>query len=97
MNVVLSPRALQRLQEIYDYISLENQPAALQVISRIRQVIDLLGDFPELGRVWEDGTHRAISVSGLPYRIHYRINHSAETVEVITVAHMKQLLPPDIN
>jgi mRNA-degrading endonuclease RelE of RelBE toxin-antitoxin system len=35
-------------------------------------------------------------VSGLPYRIHYRIDDVAEAVEIITIAHTRQK-PPRIR
>ena len=52
----------------------------------------MLADHPMLGRDW-DGRTRALTVSGLPYRIHYRIDESTETVEVVTVAHTSQKPP----
>ncbi len=54
---------------------------------RIRQTIELLADFPRIGRKWEGGATRALNVSGLPYRVHYRIDEAAATVQIITIAH----------
>lgn len=86
MKLVFSPRALRRLREIQAYIAYDNISAATRVMQRIRQTADMLADHPKLGREW-DGATRALVVSGLPYRIHYRINEEAGRVEVITVAH----------
>ena len=55
----------------------------------------MLGDHPELGRVWQDGASRALSVPGLPYRIHYKVL-AGQRVAVITVAHMSQLPPEGV-
>lgn len=52
----------------------------------------MLADHPELGRPWDKAT-RAPTVSGLPYRIHYRVDEKAGAVEIITVAHTSQLPP----
>ena len=91
MKVVFSPRALLRLREIQAWIAYDNVTAAAKVVNRIRQSAEMLADHPMLGREW-DGT-RALVVSGLPYRIHYRIDQGAEIVEVITVVHTSQKPP----
>jgi plasmid stabilization system protein ParE len=55
----------------------------------------MLADHPQLGVEWDAPT-RALAVSGLPYRIHYRIDESADVVEIITVAHTSRK-PPTIK
>ena len=92
MKVVFSPRALLRLREIQAYIAYDNVTAAATVMNRIRQSTEVLADHPMLGREWDEFT-RALVVSGLPYRIHYRIDESTEIVEVITVVHTSQKPP----
>ncbi len=92
MKVVFSPRALLRLREIQAYIAYDNVTVASKVMNRIRQSAEMLADHPMLGPEW-DGQTRALVVSGLPYRIHYRIDEGTETVEVITVAHTSQTPP----
>ena len=92
MKVVFSPRALLRLREIQAYIAYDNVTAAVMVVNRIRQSTEMLADHPKLGKEWDSQT-RALVVSGLPYRIHYRIDETAETVEVITVAHTSRRPP----
>lgn len=92
MKVVFSPRALLRLREIQSYIAYDNVTAAARVVNRIRQCVEMLADHPELGTPW--GAHgRALIVSGLPYRIHYRIDEAANVVEIVTVAHTSQTPP----
>ena len=87
MRVVFSDRAKLRLRQIRRYIAEDNPVAAERVAIRIRQTIELLADFPRIGRKWEGGATRALNVSSLPYRIHYRIDKSAKTVQIITIAH----------
>lgn len=93
MKIVFAPLAVQRLSEIQSYIAYDNASAAVRVIARIRQVIEMLADNPKLGRVWEDGPSRVMVVSGLPYRIHYRVFEETEVVEILTVAHTSQIPP----
>ena len=87
MRVVFSDRAKLRLRQIHRYIAEDNPVAAERVAIRIRQTVELLVDFPRIGRIWEDGATRALPVSGLPYRVHYRIDEAMETVQIITIAH----------
>jgi plasmid stabilization system protein ParE len=87
MRVVFSDRAKLRLRQIHRYIAEDNPIAAERVAIRIRQTVELLADFPRIGRIWEDGETRALNVSGLPYRVHYRIDEDAVLVQIITIAH----------
>lgn len=92
MKLIVSPRAARRLREIQGHIALDaSLHIALRVILRIRQSVEMLADFPEIGARWQDGPTRALVVSGLPYRIHYRITKDA--VEILTVAHTSQRPP----
>jgi plasmid stabilization system protein ParE len=93
MTVVFSRRSVVRLREIQAWIAYDNVTAAVQVISRIRQCAELLADHPRLGTVWRDGPTRALVVSGLPYRIHYRLDEAAGLVQIITVAHTSRRPP----
>lgn len=92
MKIIFSPRALLRLREIQAYIAYANVTAAARVVSRIRQSAEILSDHPRIGRDWDANT-RALVVSGLTYRIHYRIDETAGVVEIITVAHTNQKPP----
>ena len=96
MKIIFSPRATDRLRQIRNYISEDSPINAIKTISRIRQVIELLSGFPELGKLWRKTDTRAIVVAGLPYRIHYMINQKEDCIEIITIAHTSQR-PPDIG
>ena len=93
MNVVFSDRARLRLHQIRRYIAEDNPVAAERVVIRIRQTVELLSDFPRIGPNWEDGVTRAMNVSGLPYRVHYRIDEDAEVIQIITIAHTSRKSP----
>lgn len=92
MKVVFSPRALRRLREIQSFIAYDNVTAAARAMNRIRQTIEMLADHPKLGGRWDSHT-RALVVSGLPYRIHYRIDDAQAAVEIITVVHTSRIPP----
>lgn len=93
MKVVFSDRAKHRLHQIRSYITNDNPVAAEHVVVRIRQTVELLADFPMLGPKWREGETRALVVSGLPYRVHYRIN--ANVLEIITIAHTSRRMSED--
>jgi addiction module RelE/StbE family toxin len=93
MIVVLSPRAVQRLREIQAWIAYDNLTAAAQVIQRIRQTTEILADHPKLGPLWRGGPSRGIVVSGLPYRVIYRIDAQGGQIEIVTIAHTSQRPP----
>jgi plasmid stabilization system protein ParE len=94
MKVVFSDLSRNRLHEIQGYIAFHNIRAAEKVVDRIIYAAEMLADYPQLGPVWPPGPTRALAVSGLPYRIHYRL--AGEVVEIITVAHTSQL-PPEFR
>ena len=92
MTLIISPRAARRLREIQGHIALEaSLHIALRVILRIRQSVEMLTDFSEIGARWQDGPTRVLVVSGLPYRVHYQIK--GDVVEVLTIAHTSQRPP----
>lgn len=92
MKLIFSPIAEDRLREIQAYVAFNGGlNSALRVMLRIRQSAQMLTDFPLLGPVWDGSSTRMLLVSGLPYRIHYRLLEDA--VEIITVAHTSQNPP----
>lgn len=92
MKLIVSPRAARRLREIQARIALDaNLSTALGVVLRIRQSAEMLTDFPNIASEWDAGPTRALVVSGLPYRIHYRL--VTDAVEIITIAHTSRKPP----
>ena len=66
--------ALGRLDEIAEYIARDNPNAANGLVGRIFKAVDLLGQFPEMGRrvpEMRNSGYREVIVS--PCRIIYRI------------------------
>ena len=85
--------ALDRLNEITIYIARDNPEAANQLVSRIFKSVDLLEQFPELGRrVPEMRNSGCREVIVPPCRVIYRIED--EVVIVIFVMRGEQQLKP---
>lgn len=94
MKVVFTPLALADLRAIHDYIADDNPPAAGRTIARIRRAVESLETFPELGRAWEGGPTRALSIAGIPYRVHYRVRE--DELQILRVYHTARM-PPDVS
>ena len=92
MNVNFTPEALSDLQNIRCYIAKHNEPAADRVISRIRQVVDIFGTFPLLGRPGIVEDTREFPIPGLPYIIVYQIASEAD-LNVLAVIHEREKYP----
>ena len=93
MRLIISPRARGRLRSIEAYIARHDPKAARRTTQSIRQVAEMLAEFPRLGPRWNDTQTRAITVTSLPYRIHYTVDEARGEVRVITIAHVRQRPP----
>lgn len=92
-NINYSPKALQDLDEIWDYISkeLSNPDAAEHVVTSILDAVDVLGEFPESGAPLEphinlDSPYRFVTASN--YIAFYRFEEN--TVYVDRVLYQKR-------
>jgi len=94
MKVEISARAESDLRQIQAYIAFDNITSARRVIEALRQEIDLLGERPNRGRLWEGGPTFVKSVTRYSYRIHYQIDEAVDIMTILTVWHTSRL-PPD--
>jgi len=92
-NINYSPKALQDLDEIWDYISkeLSNPDAAEHVVTSILDAVDVLGEFPESGAPLEphidlDSPYRFVTAGS--YIAFYRFEEN--TVYVDRVLYQKR-------
>ena len=92
-NINYSPKALQDLDEIWDYISneLSNPNAAEHVVTSILDAVDVLGEFPESGAPLDphinlDSPYRFVTASN--YIAFYRFEEN--TVYVDRVLYQKR-------
>ncbi len=91
MKLIYAPSAEADLDEIFDYIAIENQRAAEEVILRIEQTLVLVSNFPEMGRPGIVAETREFSIPNLSYRIVYRLEDDA--VRVLNVIHTSRQWP----
>jgi toxin ParE1/3/4 len=92
MKISWSPLALQRVQEIADYIALDSKKAALKWVDTIFGRVEILETGPHIGRKVREINQPDIRelIFG-NYRIIYRILKNQ--ISILTVRHFKQILP----
>jgi addiction module RelE/StbE family toxin len=94
MKIFWSPLALQRVQEIADYIALDSKKTALKWIDKIFGKVGILETEPLIGRKVPEINQPDIRelIFG-NYRIIYRVLKNQ--IAILTVRHFKQILPTE--
>lgn len=91
MKILWSPLSVERLEEIFEYISKHNKPAAQKMVDGIFKKVETLSEYPERGRKVPEvkrGEIREVFLG--EYRIIYRVE--SKKVVVLTIRNFKQLL-----
>ena len=92
MKIVWSPLAIERLENIYEFISEKDTVAAKNLINRIFERVESLNRFPERGRkVPETKRNEIREIFESEYRIIYKVE--TKRVVILTIRNFKQLLP----
>ena len=91
MKVRWTMPAANQLQNIFDYIAIENRTAAYRMVRRIREAILLTARMPYSGRIGRTEGTREIIVSGTSYLVAYRIVENM--IHVLAVMHGAQKWP----
>lgn len=94
MKIIWSPLAVERVSEIAAYIAEDNPAAAEKWVDEIFTKVVSLQSFPQSGRVVPETNNKALRelIYG-NYRVIYRLEE--KRVSVLTVRHVKQILPVD--
>jgi toxin ParE1/3/4 len=90
MKVRLTRRAMAQLQSALEFIAGESPSGAAKVRARIEHALDLLADFPYLGRPGAETETREFAIPQTPYVLIYRVG--AE-VDIVAVLHGRQERP----
>lgn len=89
LEIVWSPLALARLQEIRTFVALDKPDAAERLATtRLVSVVEALRIHPYLGRVGPEPGVRELIIGGTPYSILYRIR--ANRIIISTISHASQ-------
>ena len=88
MRIRYTRNALDDISRIHAYIANDNLTAAGHTISALRETIELLSRFPEIGRRGSVVGTREFVVARLPYSIVYL--HTDTEVQILNIFHMAQ-------
>jgi toxin ParE1/3/4 len=94
MQIRWSPDAAADLDNIVDYIRLDNAVAARRVARSIYDRLTVLRDFPYSGRLGRVDSTRELALPPLPFIVVYRVLEHADIVEIVNVIHGAQRWPP---
>ena len=91
MKIIWSPLALQRLEEIMDYISIDSYVNAEKFTGSIIQKVELLFEFPNFGWIvpeLNNSDFRELIIGN--YRIIYKLFQN--NIHILFLRHSKRML-----
>ncbi|MDX6530798.1 MAG: toxin ParE1/3/4 [Blastocatellia bacterium] len=90
-----TPQAADDLESIYDFIARDSQHYAQLTAEKILAAIDLIEQFPLMGRhVPESSREDLRELIKPPYRIVYRVG---EVVKILTIFRASRLFPSKLD
>ncbi|MCA8911922.1 MAG: type II toxin-antitoxin system RelE/ParE family toxin [Planctomycetes bacterium] len=92
MRVKLADPAIRDLDGIAAYIGTDSANAANRVVKRILSALELLRDFPNMGRPAKAGASRELVIPRTPYIATYLVLN--DTVWVTRIMHSAMRWPP---
>jgi len=90
MKLRFTPRALENIAAIADYIQARNPAAALRVRAAIYDSLQDLILFPHAGRVQQTEGVRKFVTRRYPYLIYYAVDDAKEEIIILSVKHPAQ-------
>lgn len=81
--IEFSSGAVRDLNDIFDWIAKDSPAVALRILGRLRQNIEILADFPQLGKVGRIENTYELSVTGLPYIVVYRLGVGGKSDNIL--------------
>jgi addiction module RelE/StbE family toxin len=95
MNLEWSAFAIADREAIFDYIEADSPQAAAEIDRRIQEAIEILVDFPEIGRTGRVEGTRELVIQRTPYIAAYQIKPKAITI--LRVLHGAQQWPDEMK
>ena len=94
MRLVWTPLAVQDREQIFDYIALDSPSAALAVDEALSKQLNLLKEFPQMGRSGRVEGTRELVVQGTPFIVAYQVRK--DLVRILRIVHGAQLWPDSL-
>ncbi len=87
MKIKFTKQSIEDVNRIYEYISEQsNEKIALEVVHKIKNIIDNLSLYNNLGRRIKKDTRKLV-IPGLPFIVIYKINSNTDTIYISTIFH----------
>ncbi len=90
MKLRFTPRALQNLATIAEYLTEQNPRAAARVSSAILRSIENLVLFPQAGRLQKAEGVRKLVTRHYRYLIYYTADRAADEIAILAIRHPAQ-------
>jgi plasmid stabilization system protein ParE len=90
MRLRFTPRSVQNIAQISDYLRERNPNAALRVRAAIYQGLDNLLLFADAGRVQKTKSVRKLVKAKYSYLIYYQADHNNDEIVILSVKHPAQ-------
>jgi len=83
VEIVWSPLAISRLQQIRAYVVQDKPEAAERLAMRIVAIVETLRNHPHLGRAGSKAGNRELVIGGTPYVVGYNLHRKRVTITTI--------------
>ena len=87
MKLRFTPRAVQDIAAIADYVRERNPDASERVRAAILQSLQNLVLFPQVGRAQTIEGVRKLVTRKYPYLVYYRVDEAANEIIILTIQH----------
>ncbi len=94
MRLVWTRLAVEDREQIFDYIALDSPSAALAVDGALSKQLNLLKEFPEMGRSGRVEGTRELVVQGTPFIVAYQVRN--DSVRILRILHGARLWPDSL-
>lgn len=91
MQIVYTGQAEESFADLHSYIARDSPRAAELVVDRILQTVDLIGQFPRMGREGLVEGTREMPVPNTSHLVVYRVE--PEAVVITEIVHMRRQRP----
>jgi toxin ParE1/3/4 len=91
MFINWSTLASNDLEEIVDYILVDNPSSAFTLYETIKQAVEKLQNYPNMGRIGRISGTRELVITNTPFIVAYRLQNN--TVEILRILHSSRKWP----
>lgn len=87
MKIIWRRQARDDAREAYAYLLDKDPYAALRIFEAIEKSVEMLADFPAIGRAGRVENTRELVITGTPYIAAYRVDSRIDAVIILAVIH----------